>query len=258
MRLLTGSGLAKAAPASGAVLLGAALVAASVLVGCDGSAPPRASASAQSGGAAQHGGAPQGSGAVPVAGGAPAASPAPVAAGNSSSASRGTPAPLTRGAQARPARAGTAGRKPRAVPASVPAGPAATGPRSRSSVQAAAVTFDGAFFSDKPAATWELLTARAKRLIPRGTWVQVHDGCQPDSAATARTVASVTVFGNTAIVTETAAAGSARQRDSYVLAYENGRWRYSPDSLGLYHHGSVSADVAAAKAAGFCGGSKVY
>jgi hypothetical protein len=86
----------------------------------------------------------------------------------------------------------------------------------------------------------------------------VHNGCQPDSTAATRTVSSVTVFGDTAIVTETAASGSAHHTDSYVLSYENGRWSYSPDSLGLYHHGSVPADIAAAKAAGFCGGWRVY
>lgn len=243
MRLLTGPRAVRAASIVGAVLLAAILIGVSVLAGRDRSAPPRASA--------------------------------PLTPLNWSSTSATRPAP-TVAAQATPAgggkltaRAGqeaaggagqarAAGRRPVAGHAQTPVGAAATGPRSRESVRAAATAFDGVFFDRKPAATWDMLTARAKRLIPEGTWIQVHNGCRPASAAAVRTVSSVTVFGDTAIVTETATAGTRHHRDFYVLSYERGRWGYSPDSLGLYHHGSISADIAAAKAAGLCGGWKVY
>jgi hypothetical protein len=37
-----------------------------------------------------------------------------------------------------------------------------------------------------------------------------------------------------------------------TLVYANGHWGFSPRDLALYQHGSVSADVAAAKTAGGC------
>jgi hypothetical protein len=41
-------------------------------------------------------------------------------------------------------------------------------------------------------------------------------------------------------------------RATETLVYAGGHWGFSPRDLGLYRHGSVSADVAAAKAVGGC------
>ena len=43
-----------------------------------------------------------------------------------------------------------------------------------------------------------------------------------------------------------------------VFNYTGGRWRYSPQAPGIYRHGSVTADIAAAKAAGLCTSPKVF
>jgi hypothetical protein len=43
-----------------------------------------------------------------------------------------------------------------------------------------------------------------------------------------------------------------------VFNYAGGHWRYSPQAPGIYRHRSVTADIAAAKAAGLCKSSKVF
>jgi hypothetical protein len=65
----------------------------------------------------------------------------------------------------------------------------------------------------------------------------------------------VTVFGDAAIVTAKVTGAHARHhiaRD--IFNYANGRWGYSPADLSVYLHGSVAADISAAKAAGLCSG----
>ena len=82
----------------------------------------------------------------------------------------------------------------------------------------------------------------------------------PASAASAgksRVIKGVTVFGNAAIVAETVAGVTPRTVED-VFNYTGGRWRYSPQAPGIYRHRSVSADIAAAKAAGLCQSSKVF
>jgi len=47
-------------------------------------------------------------------------------------------------------------------------------------------------------------------------------------------------------------AASSIGSESVALTYTDGSWGIVPNHLSLYQHGSVAADVAAAKAAGFC------
>jgi len=68
---------------------------------------------------------------------------------------------------------------------------------------------------------------------------------------------SVTVFGNAAIITQVLAGPGNRTAD-YILSYDSSGWHYSPADLGIYHRGSVSADIAAAKAVGLCAGWRVF
>lgn len=104
------------------------------------------------------------------------------------------------------------------------------------------------------ASSWELLAPAAKREIPKHTWVRVHEGCLRAVTTESGTIKSVTVFGNAAIVTEKVVGTSRSSTVRAVFNYAAGHWGYSPSDLGIYHHGSVSADIAAAKAAGFCTG----
>ena len=82
---------------------------------------------------------------------------------------------------------------------------------------------------------------------------EVLIGSIAKAAGLAYNVSKATVTGNTAIVTVSlsgaaAAIGSA----SEALTYAAGRWGFVPSDLSSYGHGSVKADIAAAKAAGYC------
>ncbi len=126
-------------------------------------------------------------------------------------------------------------------------------PKMRAGARAAAAGFDAAYLANRFATSWQLLAPAVKRQIPEEVWIGVHDRCQPAAAAKVRVISAVTVFGDTAIVTEQIAGGSAKLRSTEnVFSYANGRWGYEPQDLGLYHKKSVAADVAAAKAAGYC------
>ena len=76
-------------------------------------------------------------------------------------------------------------------------------------------------------------------------------------AGKSRVIKAVTVFGNAAIVAETVA-GALPGTAEDVFNYADGRWRYSPQDPSIYQHKSVTADIAAAKAAGLCTSSKVF
>lgn len=136
--------------------------------------------------------------------------------------------------------------------ATSPAG--SPGPRASGNAKAAATQFDSLFFAQRFASSWDLLSPRAKQLVSRNLWVQVHEACVPHASG-AVSIKAVTVFGDTAIVSESI--GTDRTV-AYVFAYAGGTWGFSPDDIGTYHHGSPAADVAAAKTEGFCGGSKAF
>jgi hypothetical protein len=128
----------------------------------------------------------------------------------------------------------------------------------RAGARAAAAQFYDLYFSRRFAASWDLLTPAAKREIPKTLWVKVHEGCPSAGAGVARVIKAVTVFGNAAIVTETIAGSLSRLGTAGdVFSNVDGRWDYLPQDIDIYHHASVAADVAAARAAGYCTGKKV-
>jgi hypothetical protein len=138
-----------------------------------------------------------------------------------------------------------------AEPATVPVDPAE--PKTKAGARAAATHFYGLYFASQFAASWALLAPVARSQISRSVWVAVHDGCLPTTLRKARVIKSVTLFGDTAIVAQRLpGARSRRGKSDDVFSYTNGHWGYSPGNPGIYHHGSVAADLAAAKAAGLC------
>jgi len=150
----------------------------------------------------------------------------------------------------------SASRSPTGVTKTEPAAaaPAVTaGPATKAAVRASVARFYGLYSASRFAASWDLLAPAAKRLVQRDVWVRVHEGCPSASTRAGRVIKSVTIFGNAAIVIETIAGASSKSGTAEdVFNYANGRWGYSPNDLGVYHHGSVAADIAAAKAARIC------
>jgi hypothetical protein len=132
-------------------------------------------------------------------------------------------------------------------------------PGAKTGARAAAVQFDRVYAASDFADSWDLLTPIARRQVSKSVWVRVHNGCQSASTEVTRTIRSVTAFGDAAIVTETiATAPSKRSTAEYVYNYVGGRWGYSPENLSIYHRGSIAADIAAARSAGFCSSGKAF
>jgi hypothetical protein len=130
-------------------------------------------------------------------------------------------------------------------------------PLTKAGAHAAAAKFYRLYSTGQFAAMWDLLTLTAQRAVPRTTWVNVHANCPSVGAGTGRVIESVLVFGNAAIVTETVKGAASKLGTSHdVFNYANGHWAYAPNDLNIYHHGSVAADIAAAKAHGFCTSQK--
>jgi hypothetical protein len=130
-------------------------------------------------------------------------------------------------------------------------------PRLRTDARAAAAQAFGLYTAGQFTAFWKLLSPASKHRISKNAWVSVHEACSSAEGGKPVTVKAVTVFGNAAIVTE-AITGPSPQTTEVVFNYVNGQWSYSPVDPSLYSHKTVAADIAAAKAAGFCGGWKIF
>jgi hypothetical protein len=143
-----------------------------------------------------------------------------------------------------------------AITATASSAPSAS-PQVKASARAAATHFYGLYAASRYAAFWDLLAPATRRELPRSVWVGVHAACSSGGAGKSRVIKAVTVFGNAAIVSE-AIAGIPPETGEDVFTYADGRWRYSPQNPGIYRHGSVTSDIAAAKAAGLCTSWKIF
>jgi hypothetical protein len=131
-------------------------------------------------------------------------------------------------------------------------------PRAKARARTAAAQFYDLYSASRFTAFWNLLAPATKRQVPRHVWVAVHEACPSADSGKQRVIKAVTVFGDAAIVTETITGVPAAKTAQDVFNYANGHWSYSPGDLSIYRHGSVTADVAAAKAAGLCTGWKIF
>jgi hypothetical protein len=145
------------------------------------------------------------------------------AAGVTATALIATAACTSSGPAAPAASVATAAAATSATAASTPS--AAAQPETAATARAAARQFLGLYSAGQYTASWTLLAPSVKRKVSQAAWVAVHQGCPPQSAI-----------------------GSA----SESLTYTAGRWGFVPSDLSSYGHGSVKADIAAAKAAGYC------
>jgi hypothetical protein len=206
-----------------------------------------------------------GLGTVGVAGCTASGLPAP-------SAGSSLPAALKSAAASRAAASTATSMAPKAATSTAPRAATSTAPKAatttappaapvspqlRAGAQAAAAQAFGLYGSGQFAAFWSLLSPAAKRQVPRNAWVSIHEACSPARDGKPGAVEAVTVFGNAAIVTE-AITGTPPRTSEVVFNYVNGEWSYSPGDLSVYDHGSVAADIAAAKAAGYCGSWKIF
>lgn len=126
-------------------------------------------------------------------------------------------------------------------------------PENAVAARSVAEQYFGLYSAGQFAASYELLASSAQRKVSEATWVAVHQGCPAQAAGLAYKVSKATLTGSTAIVTVSLAGAAAGLGSvSQALIYSAGRWGLVPSDLSLYRHGSVKADIAAAKAAGYC------
>ena len=123
----------------------------------------------------------------------------------------------------------------------------------------AAAHFYSVYSASKFTDSWHLLAVAARKQIPLRVWEGVHRACSSAGNGEPRVIKAVTLFGNAAIVTSVES-GAPPKGDvtEDVFNYADGRWGYSPQEIGIYEHGSVRADIAAAKAARLCAGWKSF
>ena len=132
---------------------------------------------------------------------------------------------------------------------------AAAQPETAAAATAAAKQYFGFYSAGDFAATWGLLTPSAQRSIGEAIWVGVHQGC-PAAAGVSYRVKGAELTGSVAAVTVAQAEDKTSMGSvTEAFSYAAGRWGLVPDDSGLYRHGSVKADIAAAKSEGYCTGS---
>lgn len=147
----------------------------------------------------------------------------------------------------------SAGPSGLASPASGAHASAPVEPATTAAVRADADDYLTLYAAGQFAIIYQMLSAPARQAITEPAWVAVHRGCPGTTAGMSYRIRHIAVNGRTALVTVALAGWAAKpQRATESLVYSGGRWGFSPRDLGLYRHGSVSADVAAAKAAGGC------
>jgi len=137
-----------------------------------------------------------------------------------------------------------------------PASPSAQ-PQTEAALRADATTYYALVAASQWPQAWAMLTPASQQAVPESLYVAVHQGCPSASAGMARVIKSVVMAGDTAVVTETVAGalGSVVGSQADAWAYAGGRWGFvePPSSTAIFSHGSAGADIAAAKAAGYCG-----
>ncbi len=143
-----------------------------------------------------------------------------------------------------------------AASASSPSARASAAPETAAGARVAASRFFGLYTASQYAEAWTLLPPSTRRSISQETWTAVHQACPSASAGLAFKITDVTVTGNTAVVTYTlAGAASALGTATQAFTYSQGQWWLVLSDPGMYEHGSVKKDIAAAKAQGQCSGS---
>jgi hypothetical protein len=125
-------------------------------------------------------------------------------------------------------------------------------PQTTAAVRSDADDYLSLYTAGQFAIIYQMLSAPVRQAIKEQAWVAVHRGCPGATAGMSYKIRHVAVTGSTAVVLVALTGAAKPENATETLVYANGHWGFSPRDLALYQHGSVSADVAAAKAAGGC------
>jgi hypothetical protein len=125
-------------------------------------------------------------------------------------------------------------------------------PQTAAAVRADADDYLTLYAAGQFAIIYQMLSAPAREAIKQQAWVAVHRGCPGATTGMSYQIRHIAVTGPTAVVTVALTGTPKPESATETLVYANGHWGFSPRDLALYHHASVSADVAAARASGGC------
>jgi hypothetical protein len=147
---------------------------------------------------------------------------------------------------------GSAGGAPARSPSPGAHASAPVEPQTAAAVRSDADDYLTLYTAGQFAIIYQMLSAPAREAINERAWVAVHRGCPGATRGMSYKIRHIAVTGNTAVVTVALTGAVKPVSATETLVYANGHWGFSPRDLRLYHHASLSADVAAAKAAGGC------
>lgn len=155
-----------------------------------------------------------------------------------------------------PAAASTGNAAAAATTPTAPAAPAP--PDTAAAAKSAAASFFALYSAGQWQAAWQLLVPADQKIAPEKLYVEFHDACPSQAAGLAYQIESVTMAGKAAVVTYTIPVvekelGSATITEDWSAS--GWRQEFTSGSASDYQHGSLKADVTAAKAAGECASS---
>jgi hypothetical protein len=140
-----------------------------------------------------------------------------------------------------------------AAAATTPTTPAT--PDTAAAAKSAAAAFFALYSAGQWQATWQRLAPADQKIAPEKLYVDLHDACPSQAAGLAYKIESVTLSGKAAVVTYTIPVvekefGSATIAEDWTAS--GWRQEFTSGLASDYQHGSLKADLAAAKAAGEC------
>jgi hypothetical protein len=143
-----------------------------------------------------------------------------------------------------------------ASPGPVASSAAAITPDTAAAAQAAAQQFFTFYSAGQWDDAWQYLTAAEKQDAAESVYAAVHRGCPSAAAGIAYDIKSVTLAGQTAVITYSVsgATGTILGSATMPMTWTPTGWGVEPSGMSIYGHGSVGADIAAAKAADDCAG----
>lgn len=131
-------------------------------------------------------------------------------------------------------------------------------PDTSTAAKAAAADFFALYSAGQWQAAWQRLAAADQKIAPESLYVAFHDACPSQAAGMAYKIESVTMAGKVAVVTYTIPVVE-KELGSATIAedWTSSGWRqeFTSGLASDYRHGSLKADVAAAKTAGECASS---
>jgi hypothetical protein len=131
-------------------------------------------------------------------------------------------------------------------------------PDTAAAAKSAAAAFFALYSAGQWQAAWQRLVPADQKIAPEKLYVEFHDACPSAAAGLADKIESVTLSGKAAVVTYTIPVvekefGSATIAEDWTAS--GWRQEFTSGLASEYQHGSLKADVAAAKAAGECASS---